>query len=152
MNNINLKTIRPQFMKQTVLALRGDQTIQQTVLDVRARFNVQNRAFNKADFFEICGSENIYIVEDFHSIFEKFMPILGIYLYSKKWRAIAINPRLSRRNWLKVAFHEVGHHFLHRHKPTEHFLREPQTLNYYIREAQANFFSDLMLSGGGSDA
>lgn len=144
MNNINLKDIKPQFMKQVILALRGDRAISQTVSDLRLRFGILDRSCNKADFYEICKSERIAVIDDFD-----MWATRGVYMWRRdnwRWRAIAICPKLSRRSWLKVAFHELGHHFLHRHRTTKHYLTERQpTLNRYITEAQANLFSDLML-------
>lgn len=141
MNNINLEVVKPQFMSQIILALRGDKAIEQTVFGLRARFGVLNRSFNKADFYEICKSENIYVIKT-----NEWFNIGGIYMFCKEWRMVYINPRLSESSFLKVAYHELGHHFLHGRSDRKNFFREPQILNNYVREAQANYFSQLTLA------
>lgn len=154
MNNINLKAVKPQFMAQIIRSLRGDEAIKQAVFELRIRFGIQNRPFNKTDFLEICKSEDIHVVEDFDGVFEDYIKLRGVYFWYrfKKIAVIGINPRLSKRNYLKVAFHEIGHHFMHSYKlKTQTLFKEPLTLNCYVREAQADYFSDLMLSEVKSD-
>ena len=127
-------------MSQIILALRGDEAIYKTVADLRLRFKIPNTGCDRHHFYKICRSESIRVLES-----ADLLAVRGVYMFCTQWRAIGISLKLSKRSFLKVAFHELGHHFLHGHYQREHFFQEPQTLNDYVREAQANMFSDLML-------
>lgn len=64
------------------------------------------RVPTEADFYRICRRERIRVIE---------MPLSvpGYYIHCDGKRIIVINWALRGVRWLHVAFHELGHHFLH---------------------------------------
>ncbi|MCU0239229.1 MAG: ImmA/IrrE family metallo-endopeptidase [Pyrinomonadaceae bacterium] len=140
MNNNTTKTIEIKSIKQVVLALRGDKHIQETVFNLRLRFGILDRYFTKNDFYLICKDEDIILIDDFD-----FHTFRGVYMWTKTWRAIGIQPQLKNKDYLQVAFHELGHHFLHRKRLAQFSFQNQQTLGNYVIEAQANYFAELTM-------
>lgn len=124
---------------QAVFALRGDKHIEKTVFNIRLRFGIIDRTLNKDDFHIICKDENILFIDDCNLIH-----LQGVYMWCKRWKAIAVNPKLSARKFLFIAYHELGHHFLHKPLMSLNSFRGQPTLQDYVREAQANYFAELL--------
>ena len=150
-SNRRITNLYPQkpnkAISQAVLALRGDKHIEQIVFNLRLRFGILNRPFTKDDFLQICKDENIHYFDDF-----QVANLQGFYYWCNKRRLIAVNPKLKGRQFLFIAFHELGHHFLHRHNQAEHRFSNQQTLGFYVIEAQANHFAELTLREVKKDA
>ena len=67
------------------------------------------RAPTEEDFYRICRRENI-------KVHEIPLRVPGYYMVYMSKRFIIINSALRGVRWLYVAFHELGHHFLHEPK------------------------------------
>lgn len=109
------------------------------------RFKNVIPTFNKRphtvdDFYRICRNQRPYI-----RVHEIPLGNPGYYMIEPNGRPhICINNSLRGIEWLDAAFHELGHHFLHRpalHTQAYYYRTDPPTKEEH--EAQA--FSDIML-------
>ena len=112
--------------------------------NVRAKFNIPTRAFNMRDFFSICKSEDIIVSR-------KKMKVRGLYAHhiTYNFKFIYLQRRLKKPYLLLVAFHELGHHFLHQDRLNP-ILFNNETVSNPLIELQADIFSICLLKGEGS--
>lgn len=93
--------------------------------------HLNSRELTEADFHKICRKEKITLAE---------MPlkahIYGYYTNIKGKAFIVINRNLPKPRWLEVAFHELGHHFLHAPVPTSVFFNSQNLTHRQELEAQ----------------
>lgn len=93
--------------------------------------HLNSRKFNEADFHKLCKKERIKLAE---------LPlkenIFGYYTNVKGKAYIVINRNLSQIRWLEVAFHELGHHFLHAPVPNSVFFDSQNLTHRQESEAQ----------------
>jgi Zn-dependent peptidase ImmA (M78 family) len=79
-------------MKDTLLAL--------------AKYGWGKRSLGEEDFYDICEAEGIEII---HAEIET----PGMYMIYREKAYICVDRRLKNLRWLRTAFHELSHHFLH---------------------------------------
>ncbi len=93
--------------------------------------HLNRRELTEADFYKICRREKITVVE---------IPlkehIYGYYTNYKGKAVIVINQNLPKLRWLEVAFHELGHHFLHAPVPKSVFFNSQNLTHRQELEAQ----------------
>lgn len=125
--------------------LYSQHEIEQVFAAVCRRYNIYcGRAVNKSDYYRICKGENIGVLKQ--SASESY-EITGVYLHTKNSTIpfIFVNPRLVGDSFLYVAFHELGHHFLHREQKMYKQFFHRRTKRYLRLEDEANFFAELAL-------
>lgn len=92
---------------------------------------LNRRALTEADFYKLCLKERICVRE---------MPlkenIYGYYTNLKGRAYIIINRNLPKLRWLEVAFHELGHHYLHAPVPQSVFFNSQHLSHKQELEAQ----------------
>ena len=97
-------------------------------------------------FNSLCHHEGIKLTE-------KPLAIGGFYLEFMGRRGITINSALNGISWLHVAYHELGHHFLHAPEPVNLSLpHDPHRENEADAFAKGALISLLHLAqikGGG---
>lgn len=95
-------------------------------------FQLNKRIHGEADFYRLCRKEKI----DVHEI-----PLReNIHGYYSNYRGksyIILNSRMDRDKWLEVAFHELGHHYLHAPVPSTVFFDSQSLSSRQETEAQA---------------
>ncbi len=113
--------------------------VKQVFAAVCRRYNVHNRAVDESDFRRICKGEKIILLRR-----SGRSPMNGVYLRLRGRRAIFISEHLIANERLWVAFHELGHHFMHQNQMYEHLFH--QVGAKYLRvEAEAELFAELAL-------
>lgn len=113
--------------------------VKQTFAAVCRRYNIRNRAVDKSDFYRICKGERIIPIRH-----PDKTQITGVYFRRNGDRAIYISEHLTADEWLWVAFHELGHHFMHQNQLYKQFFHR-MTAKYLQAEAEANLFAELAL-------
>lgn len=93
--------------------------------------HLNRRELTEVDFYKLCKKERIKLAE---------VPlkenIYGYYTNVKGKAYIVINRNLSKMRWLEVAFHELGHHFLHAPVPSSVFFDSQNLTHRQELEAQ----------------
>lgn len=93
--------------------------------------HLNQRALTETDFYKLCRKERIAVKE---------IPlkenIYGYYTNLKGKCYIVINRNLPKMRWLEVAFHELGHHYLHAPVPQSVFFNSQQLSHKQEFEAQ----------------
>jgi Zn-dependent peptidase ImmA (M78 family) len=109
-------------------------------------FGFGEKPLTKADFYQICRDEQIHVER------LKLKSFRGFYFddsrYTMKW--IVLHSALRGKSFLKTAFHELGHYFLHKRKGVSirEFLENPNPKTkreIEKRETEANAFAALCL-------
>lgn len=122
------------------LTLQARHKIKQTLVRIRLRYNFRNRAADENDFRRICKGEKIFLLE---RIPLKYTT--GIYIYCSRAAFIYLNPALTGDEFLWVAFHELGHYFLHTGKGNPILQVTRITPESKRIEAEAEYFAELIL-------
>ncbi len=124
--------------------------VERRVLEVRAKYGVIDRPFNKADFFRICEAENISLIhpDRMPEIRVPFVvpQILGFMFHYDGSSAIYLKCFWFKRFRLDVAFHELGHYFLD-HKGMTLSKAFQESRNGPV-ESEADLFASLATSRG----
>jgi Zn-dependent peptidase ImmA (M78 family) len=94
--------------------------------------HLNKKIYGEADFFKLCRKERIKVAE--LSLKDN---IRGYYSNYRGRTFIIINKNLSRMKWLEVAFHELGHHFLHAPVPSSVFFDSQNLSSKQEMEAQS---------------
>lgn len=93
--------------------------------------HLNSRELTEDDFYKLCRREKVAVRE---------MPlkenIYGYYTNLKGKSYIVINRNLSKMRWLEVAFHELGHHYLHAPVPQSVFFNSQDLTHKQEVEAQ----------------
>lgn len=93
--------------------------------------HLNSRELTEFDFYKLCRRERIKLTE---------LPlrenIYGYYTNIKGKAYIVINRNLPKMRWLEVAFHELGHHYLHAPVPQSVFFDSQNLLPRQELEAQ----------------
>lgn len=93
--------------------------------------HLNRRALTEADFHKLCRRERITLVE---------MPLkshlYGYYTNFMGKAVIVINRNLPPMRWLEVAYHELGHHYLHAPVPKSVFFNSQNLTHRQETEAQ----------------
>lgn len=93
---------------------------------------LNEKIYTEADFYRLCKKEKVKVHE---------LPlrenIHGYYSNHRGKVYIVINSRLDKMKWLEVAFHELGHHYLHAPVPNSVFFDSQNLSNRQELEAQA---------------
>lgn len=89
------------------------------------------RELTERDFHKLCRTERVMLAE---------MPLkphlYGYYTNVKGKGAIILNRNLPKTRWLEVAFHELGHHYLHAPVPKSVFFDSQNLTHRQELEAQ----------------
>lgn len=92
---------------------------------------LNTREMTESDFYKLCRKEKISLAE---------IPlkenIYGYYTNIKGKAYIVINKTLPKMLWLEVAFHELGHHYLHSPVPQSVFFNSRNLSHKQELEAQ----------------
>ena len=128
--------------KSNLLTRQARHKIKRQLARIRLRYNFRNRAADEKDFQRICKGEDIQLL--------RRIPLpttTGIHIFYKRVAFIYLNPALNGDEFLWVAFHEIGHHFLHigRGNRLDRFNRirvNPKEAQF---EAEADYFAELVL-------
>ena len=114
--------------------MKENQKVERTFQKVCEKYDIENRAFTKEDFYRICESENITAKE--------MDSPTSFYLRVKSKLFIVVEEKLEREKKIFAMMHELGHHFL------EHRGRKMQNAFYFDsrdkeNEAEADGFALL---------
>jgi Zn-dependent peptidase ImmA (M78 family) len=93
--------------------------------------NLNRRELTELDFFKLCRREKIKIKE-----IPLRADIYGYYTNYKGKCFIIINSTLAPVRWLEVAFHELGHHYLHATVSQSSFFNSQNLFHKQEQEAQ----------------
>lgn len=107
------------------------------------KYGFGERPMREADFRKICHDEDILLLR-------RKMIVGG---YHARLKAdgrcfIVIRQKLSKKEFVQVAFHEIGHHFLHTRSIPKSILRNPKELKRWTerQENEANAFMYIALN------
>lgn len=93
--------------------------------------HLNRRQLTETDFYRLCRKERVNLRE---------MPlresIYGYYTNARGKAYIVINRSLPQLRWLEVAFHELGHHYLHAPVPQSVFFDSQNLSHRQELEAQ----------------
>lgn len=93
--------------------------------------HLNSRELTEDDFHKLCRKERVVLAE---------MPLkphlYGYYTNMKGKAVIILNRNLPKTRWLEVAFHELGHHYLHAPVPKSVFFDSQNLTQRQELEAQ----------------
>ena len=113
--------------------------VKRVLAAVRRKYDVHNRNFEMSDFYRICKGEGVHILR------EKMRP-LGQYTHYKDVVWIVFRENLNNDYiFEQVAFHELGHHFLHRNDLLKHYFVDDHSEATKLAEQEADLFCYLAL-------
>lgn len=94
--------------------------------------HLNRKIFGETDFYRICRKEKITVAE-----IALKQNIFGYYSVFRGRAYIILDSNLSGINRLSVAFHELGHHYLHAPMPKSFFFNSQKLSTKEEAEAQA---------------
>jgi hypothetical protein len=126
------------------------QTVARVLNGVRKKYSVRGK-FSKGDFYRICESENIQLLdgEDANSL-RRVKKLYGmLFTFSTGERLVYLRSffNRNRRLCMKSAMHELGHYFL-RHKGFTAAMISGGVLSNSQAEKEANLFARLATKTG----
>lgn len=92
---------------------------------------LNRRELTESDFYKLCRKEKIQLGE-----LPLQKTIFGYYTNYSGKSYIIINSNLPKIRWLEVAFHELGHHYLHAPVPQSVFFDSNRLSPKQEQEAQ----------------
>ncbi len=114
--------------------------VKQTLATVCRRYGIRRRGVVEADFYRICKGEKIQIIRElFHTL------SIGICFEYRNVKFIYLHEGLTGDEFLFVAFHELGHHFMHKGEGSKNLFKPLRTAKTRRLEAEANLFAELAL-------
>lgn len=141
--------------RDLVLPIEHMRLVKLIFLQVQKRFDLTSTAFTRNIFSKICKEESIDVIR-----MELEMP--GYYVTKRTGgeKYIFLKKGLSTKEFLRVAGHELGHHFLDHTNMAQSFSfgygtfaksRAEQTPERRIAEVEADYFSVLLNAQGGQN-
>jgi len=122
--------------------------VKKIVREVREKYGIGSRPFTEADFRAICKRRRIFLLEDEHyRYYAKFPGLYGCYLKFKnsRIRCIWLKSFFEEKMDLRVACHELGHHFMQHEGGVATYYRPDGESRMDANEAEADLFAELAI-------